>query len=319
MYYFQNELYHHGKKFMKWGVSNGPPYPLYRQPRFRNASSDEYKEIVSNKKSTGKDTYDRDRQTDGNKHRKNGFYNKKHVDNVIKTSDTMSTLSFNKDRLKDAEMFYTTYKSRDKDQYRAMFNRKSPQPILDENGNQIGTGMFFKYQIQSKAKNDIKVASEDSSIDAFRKLYETSKDFNNFVNDPKRMQSLFVEKKYMFKGYRESRDALENIRKNGKASDDDIDKIYRMFNYVLPNDGNGNPKVGADVGRQRAKFFKELKNKGYGALLDTNDSMYGGFKAHAPTIVFDMEQVIPTKTRRLNTFDKRYSQLAFAGKKLLNM
>lgn len=26
--YYSNELYHHGRLFQKWGVRNGPPYPL---------------------------------------------------------------------------------------------------------------------------------------------------------------------------------------------------------------------------------------------------------------------------------------------------
>ena len=28
--YYDNELYHHGRLFQKWGVRNGPPYPLSR-------------------------------------------------------------------------------------------------------------------------------------------------------------------------------------------------------------------------------------------------------------------------------------------------
>ena len=32
-----NELYHHGVKGMKWGVRNGPPYPLYSNGRLGRA------------------------------------------------------------------------------------------------------------------------------------------------------------------------------------------------------------------------------------------------------------------------------------------
>ena len=35
-----------------------------------------------------------------------------------------------------------------------------------------------------------------------------------------------------------------------------------------------------------------MKNRGYGAILDTNDALYGGFKATAPIIVFDMDNVM---------------------------
>lgn len=33
------ELYHHGKKGQKWGVRNGPPYPLDKQKYFTKSSS----------------------------------------------------------------------------------------------------------------------------------------------------------------------------------------------------------------------------------------------------------------------------------------
>ena len=308
----ENELYHHGKNGQKWYVRNGPPYPLYRQPRFANMSSSEYKEFINKKKNptSNSETQIPKQVSD--------YYNKKHVDKYLKTSDTLNTLSFNKDRLKNAEMFYTTFNKTDQHQYKAMFNRKSPQNIVDDNGEVIGTGMFYKYQIRSKVSEDIKVASEDSGIDAFAKLYDTSKDFNNFVND--RMEELFVKNKYKFRGYKEVKDTLEKMKyPEYKVTEDDKAKLYRMFNYVLPNDGNGNEKVGKDIAKQRARFFKELKSKGYGAVLDTNDSLYGGYKAHAPTIVFDMEKVIPVDVRRLNTLDKRYSELAYAGRKLLHL
>lgn len=34
-----DEIYHHGIKNQKWGVRNGPPYPLERQKKFTNSSS----------------------------------------------------------------------------------------------------------------------------------------------------------------------------------------------------------------------------------------------------------------------------------------
>lgn len=54
MYYYQNELYHHGKDGMKWGVSNGPPYPLYRQSKFKSGgkygSREKYRKLVEDTK-----------------------------------------------------------------------------------------------------------------------------------------------------------------------------------------------------------------------------------------------------------------------------
>ena len=60
---------------------------------------------------------------------------------------------------------------------------------------------------------------------------------------------------------------------------------------------------------QRAKFFKELKKNGYGAVLDVNDAMYGGFKTNAPVIIFDASQIVPSSIRRTTGLDKRVSKL----------
>lgn len=89
-----------------------------------------------------------------------------------------------------------------------------------------------------------------------------------------------------------------------------------MFNYALPADGGGNARVGKDVATQRAKFFNELKKNGYGAVLDTNDAIYGGFKASSPVIVFDMEQVIPKDIKETTVRDKRISGLVTIGRKV---
>lgn len=77
-----------------------------------------------------------------------------------------------------------------------------------------------------------------------------------------------------------------------------------MFNYVIPYDGAGNKRAGHDVAVQRVKFFEACKEKGYGAVLDTNDAIYGGFKAKSPIIVFDMDQVIPDSIKRTKYSEK---------------
>ena len=112
-------------------------------------------------------------------------------------------------------------------------------------------------------------------------------------------------------------DKLQN--KNYKPTDTDIETIYRMFNYVIPSDGGGNARMTKDVQTQRARFFSELKKAGYGAVLDTNDAIYGGFKATSPVIVFDMEQVIPDNVKGTTLRSKRYSSFVTAGRKALGV
>lgn len=293
----RGELYHHGILGQRWGVRNGPPYPLgggdYTQT--------ERKAILRKRKS------------------RHNIYNKRHFDEVLRAEKTtLSTLSYDRDRLKNADMFYAAHDKYDKHLYNALFNKKVPQTIYDEKGNAIGTGMFMKYRIDNSVKSDMKVASEDSGAEIFRKLYKKDRDFYNFVTDDKRMQDYFVKDKYKFRGYRESKAVLDKMKDPTYVpTSDELQKVYRMFNYVIPYDGNGDARKAGDVYKQRAKFFNACKQAGYGALLDTNDGIYGGFKANAPVIVFDMEQIVPKDIYRTKISDKRVSVLVVAGRKAM--
>lgn len=293
------ELSHHGILNQKWGVRNGPPYPLGG-----GDYSAAEKKAIQNKRKSG-----------------NSIYNKKHFDEVLKADKTtLSTLSYDPNRTKGADMFYAAHDVLDKHQYNALFNRPIPQTIYDDSGNPIGTGMFMKYRIDNGIKSDMKVASEDSGASAFMDLYKKDRDFFNFVTDPERMQSYFVSDKYKFKGYREVAKVLEKMKDGDYIpTSDDLQIVYRMFNYVIPYDGAGDARKGNDVTVQRTKFFQALKEAGYGAVLDTNDAIYGAFKAKSPVIVFDMEQVVPKDVYRTKMIDQKFSDLVLAGRKALRL
>lgn len=166
----------------------------------------------------------------------------------------------------------------------------------------------------------MKVASEDSGAEVFRGLFKKDRDFYNFVMDEDRMQSYFVKDKYKFKGYREARAVLTKMKQDDYTpTSEELQKVYRMFNYVIPYDGAGDARKGKDVTTQRTKFFNALKEAGYGAVLDTNDAIYGGFKAKSPVIVFDMEQVIPKDVYRTKLSEQKFSDLVLAGRKILGL
>lgn len=249
----------------------------------------------------------------------NRQYNKKHVDSVLKSGKTLSTMSYDPDRTKNTDMFYAAYTKLDKHQYNALFNKPIPTPIYDDNNKPVGTGYFLKYRINNKIKKDIKVASEDSASKIFLDLFSKDRDFYNFLTDDNRMEKHFVNDKYKFKGYRQARKVLHKMDdKTYTPSEDDVKTLYRMFNYVIPSQGTSAAEA-RDVAKQRAKFFTECSNAGYGALLDTNDAIYGGFKAELPVIVFDQSSIIPESAARTTLKEKRTSEMAFAMRKLLGI
>ena len=134
------------------------------------------------------------------------------------------------------------------------------------------------------------------------------------------MQIYFVEDNDKSKGYWEVADVLNKVKDpDYTPSADDLQTGYRMFNYVIPYDGQGDSWKGHDVYTQRTKFFNACKKAGYGALLDTNDAIYGGFKAKSPIIVFDMEQVIPKDVYRTKVSEQKFSTLVLIGRKALGL
>ena len=283
-------LVHHGIRGQKWGKRNGPPYPL---------KGSDYSE--TEKKYMGKKSS-----------LKNSRRNKLHFDDTIKEGTTIATLARTKDRTENTDMFYAAWDKLDRDRYMMAFNT----PVKDaQSGKNI-----YKFLIENKAKTDMHVASEDSAVEVFKSLVKNDRDFSNFIRDEDRMQKHFVDSRYKFKGYREAREALNSMRdENHELTDADLRKIYRMFNYVIPSDAGGNSREARDVLNQRTKFFKELKKQGYGAVLDSNDALYGGtaMQVRSPIIVFDMASIIPSKVTQTKYSDVAVSTIKFTVGKML--
>ena len=252
---------------------------------------------------------------------------KRDVDTILKKGTVLSTLSYDADRTKNADMFFATHKALDRHQYNALFNQPIKEYLKDESGNIVGVNKLNKFLIKNEVLKDMKVASETSGAKQLMSLIDKDSDFRDFIVNPSRMESHFVESKYKFKGYREAKEALERVRQpDYKATPDDWQKVYRMFNYVIPSDGS-KPDLSkeaiasraADIKSQRNKMFSELKKNGYGALLDTNDSMYGGFKATSPVIVFDQDNIAFVGAKRTTAMSKIPSAWVLAGRRALGV
>ena len=307
MEYWRSELYHHGILGQKWGKRNGPPYPLSSGDHSVSEKKARWRKSLN---TTNDYSYNKRRRT----LRKNTIYNKRYVDKKVKAGQSVSTLSYDPNRTANTDMFYATYTPLDRQQYRALFNKKVKTQQYDEQGNSIGTGEAYKFDIRNTAVKDLDIASESSASDIFINLYKNNKEFANYVNDPNRMRNAFNNDKLRFKGYREADEIMSKIHNGHAPSDKDLKTVYRMFNYVIPYDQDNN-----DTAKQRAVFFNELSKKGYEGLLDTNDAIYGGFKAEAPVIIFDMQAVTLTGIAQTSINDKAIANLAFFGRKAFGL
>lgn len=296
----RNYLAHHGILGQKWGTRNGPPYPLKGGSYSRKEERAILKERESNK-------YSR--------------YNKQHYDDVLEKGTTISTLSYDPNRTKNVDMFFASHTRHDMDHYNEFFNKKAPRDIYDSSGNNIGTGQFYKYQIKNKAKTDLKVASEDSGAQAFMDLYESDRDFYNFVTDPNRLSDHFEKGVHKLSfAYNSARDSLKKMQNPDYIpTEDDVYNVYKIFNHAIPSDGFGDNRANKDIATQRAKFFNLLQKRGYGAVLDTNDALYNTVGAESPIIVFDMKSIIPDEVYQTKMSDVYMSKAKVWGRRLLGI
>ena len=285
---------HHGILGQKWGVKNGPPYPL-----------------------GGGDYTALEREKIGRERKLNKYsrYNKKHYDTTLKKGSELKTLTFDPTRTDKTDMFYAATNKIDEHHYKAFFDKKAPTTLYDKKGNAIGTGEAYKFSVTNTAVKDLKVASEDSGVDAFVKLYSSDRDFYNFVNDPKRLRARFEEGVHRGAlGYETARKTMDRMQTPGyKPTSKDLEQVYRIFNHSIPA-GCDNARYAKDVVTQRAKFFNELKKNGYDAVLDTNDALYNAVQANNPVIVFNMESIVKTNVYRTTGKDVAVSKLINTGR-----
>ena len=295
-------LAHHGILGQKWGVRNGPPYPLKGGSYTKSELS----------------AIERDRSD-----KKSSIYRKKHFDKMLEKDTELQTLSFDENRTKNTDVFFATYDKNDKDRYMSRFNRpKPPIVVKDENGHVIGVDLSCKMNVRNALSHNVKVASEDTGADIFKELWANDRDFYNFVMDPERMYSHpYAGKRHeRFKDFREANRTLEALHEGKEPTEEDLDTVYRLFNYAMPlSDDKMDPRMAKDVATQRVKFFNKLKERGYGAVLDVNDALYGGLKANAPVIFFDMEALVPQEAKKTYYSDVLISTVKDRGREFLGI
>lgn len=278
------ELYHHGVKGQKWGIRNyqysdGSLTPAGRNRYSSNSRNDKVDRMakLAKTKVTGK----------------------QYVDGYIKSGTTLSRIQTSDKFEKYA--FYATYKKSDINKYMGLYgknlmaNSYNEAKRAEKNANASGSEKDIDYakQMRDKANNTkiyqvkltttkkLRVPSDENAGDITAKLLKEKKfkkDLTESIIDSKTkmkrptQQVLFNQ-------------ALKALKKDpDKMSSSEKVAVYKAFNLSLVH--HNKTQIAA-----QNRFYKEMKKKGYNALLDYNDKEYSSYHAKRPMIVFDTDSV----------------------------
>lgn len=265
--YTQSYLAHHGIKGQKWGVKNGPPYPLDES---QQSPSEQKKGLTDKQKkvmATGVIATTAILATVGTVYyiKKSDVVNPLAYANMttaaidltkVSNAETVLSKDTKLQRIssksveeyeKDGKSIYAAYLHRDK----AIYKEQIPRYIKQWKREGI-VGEKTAYVHKMKLKRDIRIASEKAVMEAYMKV--------NDVNEVK--QAYFIN-------------AMTGL----------VDRNNEMSK----------------------KLIAELKSKGYDGLIDYNDAGVGTSKGltKAPLFIFNPGEVIESsKSHKLGAVEK---------------
>ena len=188
-----------------------------------------------------------------------------YVDKTIKAGKTIQNIGMNPDAsFKDAP-FYAAVNKHDKTAYRMLFPKEKRQ-IAEAINVSEDVGNVYNNKI--KLARDLKVPSVNTARNVFADMVSKDSAFKNDVSNVLRYTRLDANSKTM------------------ELMDTNPKKVYDLFNQSLVSEPMR--EKGLDK-----KFYQELEKRGYGALLDINDSRYSGYRGivKSPTIFFGKDAV----------------------------
>lgn len=271
-----NELTHHGIKGQKWGVRRFQD----KTGRLTAAGKKRYSEEGSGNKPPKQTRYDKLY----GKYKTLGYSDAKAAQMAKGRVRTERTLAVIGGATVTAAVAYGAYKYYDAKVDRFIAPNQTLQTVHqgDVSGrikpgnafyasytgrdNTIYSSKIFSHFTDESnvtkmyTKDGIKVASEGTSRKIFEELYKSDPQIKQYA------------------------DSIGSFDGNTK-------KAYRRFNYslVVRNDSPSAKQLGwdkLDHDGVHKKFYDELKKRGYGAVIDVNDSKVEGFTFN-PVIVFD--------------------------------
>lgn len=289
------ELKHHGIKGQKWGVrryqyADGTYTPAGRKRYGVSQSSSNAQRVASMMNMRVKDVVNTARtQVTG----------RQYVDTYLKRGTTFARIQTSKEFENFA--FYATYKKADSDKYMGLFGKnltsraageaKRVEKTANASGSEADLNIAKElrdkannmkvYQLKLETIKKLKVPSDENASDITANLLKDSEFKKNVVasiEDSKEKMRRPTQQ-VLFK---QAQNALNKDPSKMTASEKVA--VYKALNLSLTN--HNEQEVAA-----QAKFYSELKKKGYNALLDYNDKDYSSYHAKRPMIVFDTDSV----------------------------
>jgi hypothetical protein len=308
-YNYSDEMYHHGVKGMKWGVrryqyTDGSLTPQgerrYRDNNFDKVFATPVKKIINTAitKITGK----------------------QYVDDYLSKGITLSRIQTSKNFEKFA--FYATYKKQDMDKYMGLFGKnlssRAEKDASDAEkkakvtGNKLDISNAKElrnkanntkvYQLRLEATKKLKIPSDENASNITVKLLKDKEFKGNLVasiNDSKEKMRRPSQQILFNQAEKALKKDITRLTSSEKTS------IYKAFNLSLVN--HNQQEIAA-----QDRFYKELKKKGYNALLDYNDKEYSSYHAKRPMIIFDVDSVrlnsvVETNPKIVNKLHQKYN------------
>lgn len=214
----------------------------------------------------------------------------KHYDNVtdriLSKGLNLGRISTNDDKsVKDA--FYAFANKSDERRYTGLYGK-----ALSERGDTV-----FKKSII--VGDNIKVASRNSAKKVLADLYKNDANYRDDVKS-----SINIYRMAWGKQGDLARKAYRDLEK-GKITN----SVYDAVNMSLVNHTNDKAV------RASSRYYEALKNAGYSAIKDMNDSKYSGYHSKNPMIIFDNSKVNVTEVKKIGegiinqTAKKEYTKL----------
>lgn len=214
----------------------------------------------------------------------------KHYDNVtdrvLSKGLNLGRISTNDDKsVKDA--FYAFANKSDERRYTGLYGKH-----LSERGDTV-----FKKSII--VGDSIKVASRDSAKKILADLYKNDANYRDDVKSSISIYRLLGGKQGVL-----ARKAYRDLEQ-GKITN----SVYDAVNMSLVN------RMNDKAIRASSRYYEALKNAGYSAIKDVNDSKYSGYYSKNPLIIFDNSKVNVTEVKKIGegiidqTAKKEYTKL----------